>query len=158
MHAGIHTGTFQFFLVGESHRELLVTGPAATRTVEMEAASEAGEILLSPEAAAQLDADVARRGEGTGPAAAGRARSARDARASARTSTGVPLELAVPAPLRAQLLEVGPLEGEHRNAAIGFVRFAGIDDVIATEGAGGGGRGARRCSSGRSRRPRTSTT
>ena len=35
----------------ESHRELLVTGPAATRTVEMEASSEAGEILLSPEAA-----------------------------------------------------------------------------------------------------------
>ena len=57
MHAGIHSDTFQFFLVGESHRELLVTGPAATRTVEMEAASEAGEILLSPEAAALLDAD-----------------------------------------------------------------------------------------------------
>src|SRR5690349_22050979 len=46
MHAGIHSGVFQFFLVGESHRELLVTGPAATRTVEMESASEAGEILL----------------------------------------------------------------------------------------------------------------
>src|SRR5262249_21569142 len=38
MHAGIHTGRFQFFLVGDSHRELLVTGPAASRTVEMEAA------------------------------------------------------------------------------------------------------------------------
>src|SRR5437763_649972 len=36
---------------------------------------------------------------------------------------------------RAQLLEVGPLEGEHRHAAIAFVRFGGIDDVIATEGA-----------------------
>src|SRR5262245_62376347 len=55
MHAGLHTGRFQFFLVGESHRELLVTGPAATRTVEMEAASEAGEILLSQETAAELD-------------------------------------------------------------------------------------------------------
>ena len=55
MHAGLHSGQFQFFLVGESHRELLVTGPAGTRTVEMESASEAGEILLSPETAAELD-------------------------------------------------------------------------------------------------------
>jgi tetratricopeptide (TPR) repeat protein len=47
---------------------------------------------------------------------------------------GLPIEVAVPAPLRAQLLEVGPLEGEHRHAAIGFLRFSGIDDVIRTEG------------------------
>ena len=133
MHAGIHSGTFQFFLVGETHRELLVTGPAATRTVEMEAASEAGEILLSPEAAAQIDADAL--GEAKGP---GRllvaAPNVSGTLSPLPDVAGVPLELAVPAPLRAQLLEVGPLEGEHRNAAIGFVRFAGIDDVIATEG------------------------
>jgi class 3 adenylate cyclase/tetratricopeptide (TPR) repeat protein len=133
MHAGIHSGTFQFFLVGETHRELLVTGPAATRTVEMEAASEAGEILLSPEAAAQIDADAL--GEAKGP---GRllvaAPNVSGTLSPLPDIAGVPLELAVPAPLRAQLLEVGPLEGEHRNAAIGFVRFAGIDDVIATEG------------------------
>ena len=43
---------FHFFLVGESHRELLVTGPGATRTVEMESTSEAGEILVSAETAA----------------------------------------------------------------------------------------------------------
>src|SRR5262245_15454093 len=58
MHAGLHAGHFNFFLVGDSHRELLVTGPAASRTVEMEAASEAGEILLSPEAAALIAADA----------------------------------------------------------------------------------------------------
>ncbi len=58
MHAGLHSGTFHFFLVGESHRELLVAGPAASRTVEMEAASEAGEILLSPETAALLHPDT----------------------------------------------------------------------------------------------------
>ena len=28
MHVGIHSGAFDFFLVGESHRELIVTGPA----------------------------------------------------------------------------------------------------------------------------------
>src|SRR5437762_13265534 len=58
MHAGLHSGCFQFFLVGGSHRELLVTGPAATRVVEMEAASEAGEILVSPETAGLLEAHI----------------------------------------------------------------------------------------------------
>lgn len=133
MHAGLHAGRFQFFLVGESHRELLVTGPAASRTVEMEAASEAGEILLSPETADLLSTETL--GEEKGP---GRLlRAAPDARredAPLPDVDGIPLEVAVPAPLRAQLLQVGPLEGEHRNAAIAFIRFAGIDNVIATEG------------------------
>jgi class 3 adenylate cyclase/tetratricopeptide (TPR) repeat protein len=134
MHAGLHSGVFQFFLVGESHRELLVTGPAASRTVEMEAASEAGEILVSPETAAELDASVL--GEEKGP---GRLlQAAPDIRGALEPLPdleGVPIEVAVPAPLRAQLLEVGPLEGEHRHAAIAFVRYSGVDEIIATEGA-----------------------
>ena len=133
MHAGLHSGTFHFFLVGESHRELLVAGPAASRTVEMEAASEAGEILLSPETAALLHPDTL--GDEKGP---GRLlRAAPDVRGELiplPDVEGLPIEVAVPSPLRAQLLEVGPLEGEHRHAAIGFIRFSGIDDVIRTEG------------------------
>ncbi len=74
MHAGLHSGRFQFFLVGESHRELLVAGPAASRTVEMEAASEAGEILLSPETAALLDADTLGEEKGRRPTPARGAR------------------------------------------------------------------------------------
>src|SRR5215471_18736382 len=124
MHAGLHTGVFQFFLVGESHRELLVTGPAASRTVEMEAASEAGEILVSTETAAALDPSTL--GDEKGP---GRLLQA------GPDVDGVPIELAVPAPLRAQLLEVGPFEGEHRHAAIAFVRYTGLDEIISTEGA-----------------------
>ena len=133
MHAGIHTGRFQFFLVGESHRELLVTGPAATRTVEMEAASEAGEILLSEETAALLGEDTIGEERGMGrllraaPQVRGRVQPLPNVE-------GIAVEVAVPKPLRAQLLEVGPLEGEHRNAAVAFIRFGGTDEVIATEG------------------------
>ena len=133
MHAGIHSGLFQFFLVGESHRELLVTGPAATRTVEMEAASEAGEILISPETAAELEPSTL--GEEKGP---GRLlQAAPDVTGTLEPLPdvdGIPIELAVPAPLRAQLLEVGPFEGEHRHAAIAFVRYSGTDEIIASEG------------------------
>ena len=133
MHAGIHSGRFQFFLIGDSHRELLVTGPAATRTVEMEAASEAGEILLSPEAAALLDATCIGEEKGPGFLLASSPET-RGTLAPLPDIEGVPLEIAVPAPLRAQLLEVGPLEGEHRHAAIAFVRYSGVDEIISTEG------------------------
>jgi class 3 adenylate cyclase/tetratricopeptide (TPR) repeat protein len=133
MHAGLHTGRFQFFLVGESHRELLVTGPAASLTVEMEAGSEAGEILLSAETAAQLDPSTLGDEKGQGRLL----RSAPDVTGAIEPLPevdGIPIELAVPRPLRAQLLEVGPFEGEHRHAAIAFVRYSGTDEIISTEG------------------------
>jgi predicted ATPase/class 3 adenylate cyclase len=133
MHAGLHSGRFQFFLVGDSHRELLITGPAASRTVEMEAASEAGEILVSAETASALEAETLddERGDGRLLRAAP---AVRGAVAPLPPVEGIPLEVAVPAPLRAQLLEIGPLEGEHRHASIAFVRFSGTDEIIATEG------------------------
>ena len=133
MHAGLHSGRFQFFLIGESHRELLIAGPAATRTVEMEAASEAGEILVSDETAAQLGDDTLFEEHEHGHLL----RAAPEARGAVEplpNVEGIALEVAVPAPLRAQLLEVGPLEGEHRNASIAFIRFGGTDEIIATEG------------------------
>ncbi|HJS49093.1 MAG TPA: adenylate/guanylate cyclase domain-containing protein, partial [Gaiellaceae bacterium] len=133
MHAGLHAGRFQFFLVGESHRELLIAGPAASRTVEMEAASEAGEILLSPETAALLEGDALAEEKGGGRLLRA-APAARGTVAPLPSVEGIPLEVAVPAPLRAQLLEIGPLEGEHRHASIAFIRFSGTDEVIASEG------------------------
>ena len=42
---GVLTGDFGFYLVGESHRELVVTGPAATTTVAMETTAEASRCL-----------------------------------------------------------------------------------------------------------------
>ena len=134
MHAGIHSGQFHFFLVGESHRELLVSGPAATRTVEMEAASEAGEIVVSPETAAYLAPELLGEAKGPGILLTGRP----DVRGRFVPLPAVDAEVvaaSVPVPLRAQLQEVGPLEGEHRNAAVAFLRFSGIDDTIRSEGA-----------------------
>ncbi|HET7138031.1 MAG TPA: tetratricopeptide repeat protein, partial [Gaiellaceae bacterium] len=133
MHAGVHSGTFQFFLVGDSHRELLVTGPAATRTVEMEATSEAGEIVVSPETAALLDEAVLGDQKGDGRLLVGEPQASGEMVPTPDVE-GVPLETAIPAPLRSQLLDVGPLEGEHRNGAIAFVRFSGLDEIVGTEG------------------------
>jgi len=136
MHAGVHSGSFLFFLVGGSHRELLVTGPGATRTVEMEAASEAGDILLSPETASAVPPECLGDSKGAGVLLARRPE-ARGEVTPLGDWADVPLEQAVPPPLRAQLLEVGRFEGEHRNGAIGFLRFSGVDDLLVERGAEG---------------------
>jgi class 3 adenylate cyclase/tetratricopeptide (TPR) repeat protein len=133
MHAGLHSGLFHFFLVGDEHRELLVSGPAATRTVEMEATSEAGEIVVSPETAALLPESVLGDAKGEGRLLVGEPPGEGELIPNPEVD-GIPVTLAIPTPLRSQLLEVGPFEGEHRNGAIAFVRFSGLDEIVATEG------------------------
>ena len=57
---GGHSGEFDFYLLGERHRELFVTGPAATITARMEAIAESGEVVVSPDTGRRLDARGAR--------------------------------------------------------------------------------------------------
>ena len=47
MSIGIHSGRFDMFLVGASHRELIVAGPAVSTVVSMESTATAGQILVS---------------------------------------------------------------------------------------------------------------
>ncbi len=54
MSIGIHTGMFSFHFLGQRHRELLITGDAATVTAALEATAEAGDILVSPTTAELL--------------------------------------------------------------------------------------------------------
>src|SRR2546421_5513975 len=45
MSAGVHSGPCHFFVIGSTHRELVVTGPAATATMRLESGAAAGEVL-----------------------------------------------------------------------------------------------------------------
>ncbi len=54
MSVGVHSGTILCCLVGGSHRELVLTGPAATATVDMEGEAGPGEIVVSPATAAGI--------------------------------------------------------------------------------------------------------
>jgi len=56
MSMGVHSGDFDFFLVGDPaiHRELLISGPGASVTAEVESEAAAGQIGLSPTTAALL--------------------------------------------------------------------------------------------------------
>ncbi len=58
---GAHSGTFDLYLLGAGHRELIITGPDASITAEMEAIAAPGEVVMSQQTAARLDEGV--RGE-----------------------------------------------------------------------------------------------
>ena len=135
MSIGVHSGEFHLFMVGTSHRELMITGPGASEVVRTEKLAEAGEIVLSAGAAARL------------PEACLGAPRARG-RLLRRPPAGVDAAPAEPQPPRggeslARYLSVavrahvreGLQPPEHRTISVAFVQFTGTDALIAREGA-----------------------
>ena len=133
MSVGAHTGCFDFFCVGGSHRELLVAGPAASQVVEMESAASAGQILLSSELAAALP--KSNRGAATGPGFLLRGHLEASPLPPSESGTGTDdLSQFVPVAL-GELLATGEAESEHRPATVAFIRFQGVDSILENEGA-----------------------
>jgi class 3 adenylate cyclase/tetratricopeptide (TPR) repeat protein len=140
MSGGVHSGEFHMFLVGRSHREYVIAGPASTTVVETEAAASAGQILLSPKTASILPRRAL--GAQSGPGFL-----------LARTPSARPLapdeELLLPddngilgclsTELRAHVL-AAPAAPEHRTAVVAFVQFSGVDELVAQRGAEAAGR------------------
>jgi class 3 adenylate cyclase len=133
MSVGVHSGSFDFFLVGESHRELIVAGPAATETTEMEAAAGAGQILISPATARLVPGRNVGRQVGPGYLLAGRIEAARGEIVPARSMPQ--LHQFLPRALRESLI-AGEVEPEHRPVAVGFVHFMEFDNLVLTVGSG----------------------
>lgn len=132
MHVGVHSGTFDFFLLGPVYRELVVAGPEATTTVQMESTAVAGEIMVSDATAAHLPPSVL--GE---PREGGRLLVRTPPAPLVNVDTTVPDD-ADPVPFVApqvQRVAASVVEPEHRRVAISFVRFDGLDAVLAKEGA-----------------------
>ena len=134
MSVGVHSGDFHFFLVGGSHRELIVTGPAASTTVEMEGTADAGQIVVSATTAAALRPGLV--GEAKGPGfLLKRAPEVPD-------DPFVPFEevapetdirQGVPVALRGTL-EARHAEPEHRRVTIAFLHFDGTDELVRVGG------------------------
>jgi len=134
MSVGLHSGMFHVFRVGDVHRELLITGPAASTTTRMEQIAEAGEIVISEATAARLPANAVgnekgdgrllrwRRVEGGGPGPT----LMRELKTEAT-------ETAIPIALRGRLSQRGG-EAEHRKASVAFLKFQGVDDLLAAKG------------------------
>src|SRR3954469_8214194 len=134
MSVGVHSGSFDFFLVGDSHRELIVTGPRSTRVVEMEGTAVAGEIVMSPSTIERLPGPSIGAAKGEGwllrSAPHGETLSPTwvlpDLEASA-------VERSVPVAIRETLLAaIG--EPEHRQVCVAFLHFDGTDEILQTQG------------------------
>ena len=134
MSVGVHDGTVDVFSVGGSHRELIISGPTATMTTTMEATAEAGEILVSPDVALALPAGSADVVKGAGRVL--RWRGAKVAPSGATTRAAVDAdayEACVPRALRDHL-DQHRAESEHRLATIAFLKFKGVDGLLASDG------------------------
>lgn len=131
--AGVHAGQFHFFVVGTAGRELVVAGPGASRTVEMEAAASAGQVLVSPETAALLRGRWLSHDAGPGVLLKLPPPFGTRVTPSLPDASGVDVESLVSTAVRRHLLE-GEDEAEHRPTAVGFVHYDGTDGLIASAG------------------------
>ena len=130
---GGHSGAFDFYLLGSRHRELVVTGPAASETARMEAIAEAGEVLVSPATAARLErADLG--GAKLEGVLLTKAPDAEELSGpQSHDLAGVDVARLLPAETRAHLLGGGE-QAEHRQATVAFVAFSGVDALCRNEG------------------------
>lgn len=134
MSSGIHTGEIDFFLVGESHRELIVTGPVASHTTKMESTAEAGEIVVSEAVADQLPTGFVTNAKGSGFLMRKQKVDCPRCGPVLRETSHAP-DLASFVPLRLRdHLSLGITDSEHRIASIGFIKFTGVDDLLAVDG------------------------
>ncbi len=130
MSVGIHSGEVHLYCVGRSHRELVITGPAASLTAQMEHAAGPGEIVVSAATRAALPAGAADQPDGPGWRL--RWRRPKEAPTGPVPSRPVAAESIahfVPVALRPYLLE-GAVEPEHRAATVAFVRFRGLEALM----------------------------
>ena len=138
MSVGIHSGLFHFFLVGERHRELIMTGAAASTTVAMEGTADAGEIVVSSDTAALINAEQLGAAKGDGILLRRQARISVGLRGFEPPPQPVPAEvdltIGIPVALR-DLLISGSGDAEHRRVTIGFLHYDGTDDLLAALGA-----------------------
>ncbi len=131
MSIGVHTAGFEFFLVGNSHRELVAAGPGISAVAELEGAAEAGEILISPETAGLIARSLVGNAKGPGlllrRAPRGKLVTAVDF-TPLELDGGIDLATCVPAGLRSSI--VGASQREHRRVAVAFIHFDGTDELI----------------------------
>lgn len=136
MTVGVGRGPFDVFLVGSRHRELLITGAAASRVIELEGDADKGQTLTDHEIAGFLPAE-----------------SVQGERAGGRIITGQPpmaptgslgrdlarfsLEPFIPAAVVEQLDAFADLGGEHRLVTVGFCMVTGIEGAMGDAGPDG---------------------
>jgi len=133
MSIGIHTGMFSFHFLGQRHRELLITGDAATVTAALEATAEAGDILVSPTTAELLPPECLGDAKGPGILLVHAPRC--DVIDDLDPLPSAPVAGLIPELVLDHLVSGGGI-GEHRQVTVAFLEFSGISKLRADSGDG----------------------
>jgi class 3 adenylate cyclase/tetratricopeptide (TPR) repeat protein len=134
MSVGVNSGTLHFFRVGDTHKELILTGPGVTGTVVMEGTADAGEIVVSPTTAAAIPNSLVGAVKGEGLLLRNRRAELPLGPAAVVAPPTVDLAPTIPLALREELLG-GTVESQHRHATVAFVHFDDVDTMIERDGA-----------------------
>ena len=134
MSVGVHSGTVHLFRVGDSHKELILTGPAASMTTQMEETAVAGEVLISSVTKAAIPEGAAPGKKGDGWLLKWR----KPRLECCGWGPRLPLEpeavaASMPVALR-EFLQYGAAEPEHRIATVGFIKYEGVDALMTKGG------------------------
>ncbi len=134
MSIGLHSDECLFFLVGSSHRELLLLGPAANGVVAIENAAGPGDILMSPSTAALLPATAVKTRADGGLLLRWRtARVPAQGRRPGRVGRDAAARRLFPG-ISGEFLASAVPDPEHRTTCLAFIRFSGTDALLAREG------------------------
>ena len=135
MSVGVHSGAYELFLVGSSHREYIPAGPAVSTVVALEGYAGTGQILISEQTAAALPKRCL--GAVAGPGVL-LTRAPSTSRWTLRETGDLPPDSVVAGclstALRAHLL-AAPAHPEHRTATVSFLQFGELDRLIGDRGA-----------------------
>lgn len=131
MSQGVHSGAFDFFLVGSTFRELIMAGAAATHVHEVEGAAGSGQIVVSGVAAQALPAANLGSAKGPGRLLRGSLLPLQDS-SQAVYEVGHDLAPFVASALREPIAR-GAVVSEHRPVTNAFVRFSGLDELLASD-------------------------
>jgi class 3 adenylate cyclase/tetratricopeptide (TPR) repeat protein len=141
MSVGVHSGSYAMFLVGGSHRELLIGGRGTRKVTELESLASAGQILVSPDVAALIPGGCVGAEIGSGRLLV---RSPAHAEWTELEQSIAPSDEAIAACLpeivRPHLLG-GHAVPEHRTASVAFLQFTGLDELLADSGPEAAARG-----------------
>jgi class 3 adenylate cyclase/tetratricopeptide (TPR) repeat protein len=129
MSVGVATGTFQLFMVGGVHRELLVAGPATTETVTMEALADAGEILVSPTLAQRLEPSLVGMRKEAGLLLAAPPEVERRRAAPVGDVSRIDIPSCIPIAARAHVM-LERSEPEHRTVTAAFIDLMDTDTLL----------------------------
>ena len=140
MSVGIGTGTFHFFMTGSVHRELLIAGPAMSETLEIEGIADAGEIGISHELAAKLDAACVGPAKEKALLLANPPDAARERAPDVGDVRGLDIASCIPVAARAHVL-LEKSEPEHRTITAAFIDMMDTDRLLEEIGPEGLARG-----------------